>query len=158
MVMETVDYIKRLQNKIKELQKKVKEPLRESTPQTWQEMGRDTVPKITLHYHPTESDSEKTLANTLMEIEASDPMSSEITQAGASESTVKSLRDKVLSNLMVKGAVDATPQSLPVASSPMDETVQTTSEEIPDLLIVSAEEEEIPEFNSVEDLRQWLGL
>jgi hypothetical protein len=42
--------------------------------------------------------------------------------------------------------------------SSMDATVQTTSEEIPDMVIVSPEEEELPEFNSVEDLRQWLGL
>jgi hypothetical protein len=39
----------------------------------------------------------------------------------------------------------------------MDATVQTTSEEIPEMVIVSPEEE-LPEFNSVEDLRQWLGL
>jgi hypothetical protein len=43
-------------------------------------------------------------------------------------------------------------------SSPMDVTVQTTSEEIPEWVTVSPEEEELPEFNSVEDLRQWLGL
>jgi hypothetical protein len=42
----------------------------------------------------------------------------------------------------------------------MDATVQSTSEEIPQWVIVSPEEEEeeLPEFNSVEDLRQWLGL
>jgi hypothetical protein len=38
--------------------------------------------------------------------------------------------------------------------SPMDETVPTTSEEIPEIVIVSPKEEEIPEFKSVEDLRQ----
>jgi hypothetical protein len=40
----------------------------------------------------------------------------------------------------------------------MDVTVPTTSEEIPEWVIMSPEEEELPEFNSVEDLRQWLGL
>jgi hypothetical protein len=34
----------------------------------------------------------------------------------------------------------------------------TSSEEIPEWIIVSPEEEELPEFNSVEELRQWLGL
>jgi hypothetical protein len=43
-------------------------------------------------------------------------------------------------------------------SSHMDVTVRTTSEEIPEWVILSPEEEELPEFNSVEDLRQWLGL
>jgi hypothetical protein len=43
-------------------------------------------------------------------------------------------------------------------SSPMDETVPTTSEEIPQWVIVSPKEEELPEFNCIEDLRQWLGV
>jgi hypothetical protein len=63
---------------------------------------------------------------------------------------------------METGPSEATLQSLKVASCPMDDhsTVpkETSSEEIPEWVIVSPEEEELPEFNSVEDLRQWLGL
>jgi hypothetical protein len=90
------------------------------------------------------------------------------TPTGASEATVKSLRHKVLSTpkAMVTGPSDATLQSLreKVASNRthmddhLPETVPSTSEEIRESVILSQEEEELPEFNSVEDLRQWLGL
>jgi hypothetical protein len=58
---------------------------------------------------------------------------------------LKSLRNKILGT--------PTGTSLRKTSSPMD--VTTTSEAewgTPD------EEEELPEFNTVEDLREWLGL
>jgi hypothetical protein len=36
--------------------------------------------------------------------------------------------------------------------------IETSSEEVAQWVIVSPEEEELPEFNSVEELGQWLGL
>jgi hypothetical protein len=70
--------------------------------------------------------------------------------------TLKSLRHKILGT--PTGASDE--ESSRETSSPIDDhsTVLSTSEEIPQWVIVSPEVEELPEFNSVEDLRQWLGL
>jgi hypothetical protein len=65
---------------------------------------------------------------------------------------LESLRNKIL------GTPTGTSESSRETSSPMDVTVPTTSEEIPEWVIASPEEEELPEFNTVEDLRQWLGL
>jgi hypothetical protein len=64
MLMETVEYIKELKKKIKELQNKIKElekeTPRESTLQTPQNMGQDSVPTITMHYG-TEQESDSNM-------------------------------------------------------------------------------------------------
>jgi hypothetical protein len=157
--METVDYIKELKKKIKEQQKKIRElqkkinekgSPRVSTPHTPRDMGRGSVPKITVHYYGTEQESDSTNpekhsegSSSRMEKDMDTGLSSpmvDTTPTGTSDATLQSLREKV-------------------ASSPMDdhstETVQTTSEEIPEWV---SPEEELPELNTVEDLRQWLGL
>jgi hypothetical protein len=156
MLMETVKYIRELQNKVKELKK---ESPMESTPQTACETGmeRDSEPKITLHHYLVPSTgteqncTDSTPREPLMPEISSYPMETDIWEPEM---------------------VDPTPV---VATTPMDdhstETVLSTSEEIPESVIVSPEEEEeellrspdeeekeLPEFNSVEDLRQWLGL
>jgi hypothetical protein len=211
MLMKTVNYIKELQNKIKELEK---ESPMESTPLTPKGMGRDSVPKITLHHYGTEQDCTDsapreplmpeitssptdldtgissptdlvTGLSSLMEAYISEPNSpTDISEPEMADPTVKtfastptgaseekssretscamddhsaileSLRNKILGT--PAGASEE--ESWRETSSPMDVTVQTTSEEIPQWVIVSPEEEELPEFNSVEDLRQWLGL
>jgi hypothetical protein len=191
LLMDTVKYIKELENKIKELEK---ESLKESTSQTPKGMGRDCTDSdlrepLMPHSSPTDLDtgisSPTDLATglrSLMEAYISEPNSptdiSEMTEpipvvastpTGASEekssretsspiddhsAILKSLRNKILAT--PTGASEE--ESWRETSSPMDVTLQTTSEEIPQWVIVSPEEEELPEFNSVEDLRQWLGL
>jgi hypothetical protein len=98
----------------------------------------------------------KTFASTTMETGASDEKSSRETSCAIDDhsATLKFLRHKILGT--PTGASDE--ESSRETSSPMDATVPSTSEEIPQWVIVSPKEEELPEFNSVEDLRQWLGL
>jgi hypothetical protein len=139
--MKTVNYIKELQNKIKELEK---ESPMESTPQTDCETGmeRDSVQKITLHHYKSTGTEQDCTDSAPRE-----PPMPEITSSPTD---------------LVTGLSSYSDISEP--NSP------TTSEEIPESVIVSPEEEEellaspdeeeeeLPEFNSVEDLRQWLGL
>jgi hypothetical protein len=183
MLMETVNYIKELQNKIKELEK---ESPMESTPQTPTGMGRDSVQKITLHhYNSTGTEQDCT------DSAPREPLMPEITSSPTDLDTgisslmetdlvtgLSSLMEAYISELNSQAdiseleMVDPTPvktlATTPTGasdekysretSSPMDVTVPTTSEEIPQWVIVSPEEEELPEFNCVEDLRQWLGV
>jgi hypothetical protein len=170
MLMKTVNYIKELQNKIKELEK---ESLKESTPLTECKtgMGRDSVPKITLHrYNSTGTEQDCTDSAPrkppMPEITSS-PMETDISEPEVADPTVKTFTSTPT------GASDE--KSSRETSCAMDdhstETVLSTSEEIPESVIVSPEEEEellaspdeeeeeeLPEFNSVEDLRQWLGV
>jgi hypothetical protein len=82
------------------------------------------------------------------------------------DSTLKSLRHKVLSTPkpMVTGPSEATlkclREKLVSTRTPIEMTELTSSYEIAQWVDVSPEEEEeeLPEFNSVEELRQWLGV
>jgi hypothetical protein len=180
ILMSAVKYIKELENKIKELEK---ESPMESTWQTPKGMERDCTDSD--QREPLMPQSSPTDLGTglssLMEAYISEPNSpaelSEmaeptvktfaITPTAASEekssretsspmddhsAILKSLRNKILDT--PAGASEDWRET----SSTMDVTLQTTSEEIPEWIIVSPEEEEVPEFNSIEDLRQWLGL
>jgi hypothetical protein len=120
LLKKTVNYIQELLNKIKELETSQKD------------MGRDSVPKITVHHYATEQDS------ALREPQTSPTDTSEMADLRTGPSPtdhsviLKSLRNKILGT----GA----------------------SEEKSDILQESLLPEELPEFNTVEDLREWLGL
>jgi hypothetical protein len=139
MLIETVDYIKALKNKIKELQNKIneKESPRESTPHTPPDMGRDSVPKITLHYYGTEQESDST--NPEKHSEGSSSRVEKDMDTGLSS----------YSDISEPEMVDPTPMvaTSPTGRSHMDdhstETVQTTSEEIPESVNPEEEEEEL---------------
>ena len=175
MLMETVNYIKELQNKIKELEKeslkeskktvnyikelenKIKElekesPM-ESTSQTPKGMGRDSVPKITLHYYGTEQDC----TDSALREPHSSPMETDISEPEMAEESFIPVKTF---------ASTPTGASLRKTSCVMDAAVQTTSEAesvtpeeellaSPDEELL-ASEEELPEFNSMEDFTQWL--
>jgi hypothetical protein len=95
----------------------------------------------------------------MLEITSS-PMETDISEPEMADPTVKTFASTP------KGASGE--KSLRKTSCAMDATVPTTSEEIQESVIVSPEEEEellasldeeeLPEFNSIEDLRQWLGV
>jgi DNA primase len=134
------NYIKELQNKIKELEKK-------STSQTL--MDTDSAPREPLMSYRSLKDLDTGL------ISYSSEMADLTTRTGASESSpscamddhsviLESLRNKILGT--PKGTSEFS------LSSPMD--VRTTSE----AEWGTTDEEELPEFNTVEDLREWLGL
>jgi hypothetical protein len=173
-----VKYIKELENKIKELEKeskrvnyikelenKIKELEKESTSQTVMERDTDctdSAPREPLMPQRSFTDLDTGLISYSSEMADLTTVVA-TTRTGASESSretscamddhsaiLESLRNKIL------GTPTGTSESWRETSSPMDVTVRTTSEA--EWVIASPEEEELPEFNTVEDLRQWLGL
>jgi hypothetical protein len=154
MLMETVKYIMELQNKVSELEKRNTTPMESTqlTPTDCTGMKRDSVPKITLHYYPVQS--------TATESDCTESVRREPQMAEYSEITG-------LSSLMADYSDISEPNSptgqmvtdiLEMADlTPMEDhsTVEMVTDEI---AVNSEEEEELPEFHSVEDLRQWLGL
>jgi hypothetical protein len=168
MLMKTVSYIKELQNKpkelekeslkeskkrvnyIKELKNKIKQLEKESTRQTPTGMERDSVPKITLHYYGTEQNCTDSAPR-----EPQIPRRS-LTDLDTGLISYSSEMEDLTT--VVASTITSEEESWRETSCVMDVTVRTTSEEIRESVIQSPEEEELPEFNSVEDLRQWLGL
>jgi hypothetical protein len=149
--MKTVSYIKELQNKIKELEKeslkeskkrenyikelenKIKELEKKSTSQTVLERDTDCTdspPREPLMSYRSLTDLDTGFITYSSEM-AHLTTVVDTTRTGASESSRET-------------------------SCVMDVTVPNTSEA--EWVIASPEEEEFPEFNTVEDLRQWLGL
>jgi hypothetical protein len=146
ILMETVNYIKELLNKVKGLEK---ESPMECTPQTPTVMERDSVqdctdsaPREPLMPHRSLTDLDTGLisyssemidgtvvVSTPMEIEASEEIP---------ESDILSLEEELL------------------ASPDEDELLVSPEEEME--LLASRDEVELPEFNWIEDLRQWLEL
>jgi hypothetical protein len=165
MLMKTVNYIKEQENKIKELEK---ESLKESTPLTECKtgMGRDSVPKITLHhYNSTGTEQDCT------DSAPREPPMPEITSSPM-ETDISEMVDPTVKTFTSTPTGASEEKSSRETSCAMDdistETVLSTSEEIPESVILSPEEEEellasldeeeLPEFDSIEDLRQWLEL
>ena len=135
ILMETANYIKTLQEEIKEVKKKCKE-LEEKIKE--------------LETSQTDTDS----AHPLMPMDTDSPLipleMAVSTDTGASDSALmphRSFRDMdtgLISSEMVDGTV--------VVSTPMERPVSSEEEK----LLLSLEE--LPEFNTVEELSQWLGL
>jgi alpha-L-arabinofuranosidase len=162
MLITTVKYIRELKNKVSELEKcKRNTTLMESTQLTPTDcetgMKRDSVPKITLHYYNstgTESDCTDTA---LREPQMADPSLmvtglSSLMETDISEPT--SLTGQMVTDIL---------EMADPVSTPMEDhsTVEMVTDEIAEWLDVNSEEEEeeeLPEFNSVEELKQWLGL
>jgi hypothetical protein len=165
LLKKKVNYIKELQKKIKELEK---ESPMECTPQSPKDM--DSAPKITLHHYNSKSTEQHCTDSApreplMLEITSS-PMETDISEPEMAHPTVKTF------------ASTPTGASMRKTSSTMDAAVQTTSEaesvtpeeellgSPEEELLVSPEEEmellasgeELPEFNSMEDFRQWLEL
>ena len=163
-LMKTVRYIKELENKVKEKESKRENYIKElenkikelETSQTV--MDTDSAPR---EPHRSLTDLDTGLISYSSEMADLTTVVA-TTRTGASESSretscvmddhaviLESLRNKILST--PKG----TSESWRETSSPMDVTVRTTSEAE---WVIASPEEELPEFNTVEDLRQWLGL
>jgi transposase len=127
LLKKTVNYIQELLNKINE-----KESPMECTPLTLTGMGRNSVPKITVHHYAKEQDS------ALREPQTSPTDTSGDLRTGPSPTDhsviLESLRNKILD----KGASEAESDILKNQESLLPE--------------------EFPEFNTVEDLREWLGI
>jgi hypothetical protein len=151
--MKTVSYIKELQNKIKELEKeslkeskkranyikelenKIKELEKKYTSQTVLERDTDctdSAPREPLMSYRSLTDLDTGLITYSSEMAHLTTVVA-TTHTGASESSRET-------------------------SCTMDVTVPTTSEAEWVIASPEEEEEELPEFNTVEDLRQWLGL
>jgi hypothetical protein len=150
-----VNYIKELLNKVKELEK---ESLKESTPLTDCETGmeRDSVPN-------TEQDcTDSAPREPLMPEINSSQMETDISEPEMVDRT-----PVVASTPMEIGASEEIPESVIVspgeeeellASPDEEEELLVSPQEEEELLANPDEEEELPEFNSIEDLRQWLEL
>jgi hypothetical protein len=185
--MSAVNYIKELENKVKELEKESPmESTPQTDCETG--MERDSVQKITLHHYPvpstgTEQDcTHSAPREPLMQEITSSPIDlvtglssySDISEPN-SPTDISEMEDPTPVKTLASTPTGASDEkSSRETSCAMDdhstETVLSTSEEILESVIVSPEEEgellaspdeeeeELPEFNSVEDLRQWLGL
>jgi hypothetical protein len=185
--MKTVSYIKELQNKIKELEKeslkeskkkanyikelenKIKELEKKSTSQTVLERDSvrdctDSAPREPLMSYRSLTDLDTGFITYSSEMAHLTTVVA-TTRRAASESSRKtsctmddhspileSLRNEIL------GTPTGTSESSRETSCVMDLTVPTTSEAEWVIASPEEEEEELPEFHTVEDLRQWLGL
>jgi hypothetical protein len=173
MLMETVKYIMELQNKVRELENCIEKrnttPMESTqlTPTDFTGMKRDSVPKITLHYYnstTTESDCTES-APIVTEPQMADPSPmvtglSSLTADYSDISEPNSATGQMATDIleMADPVVDSTPME-DHSTVPVD--MEVTSHEITEWLDVNSEEEEeeeLPEFNSVEELKQWLGL
>jgi hypothetical protein len=171
LLMSAVNYIKELLNKVKELEK-------ESTPLKDCETGmeRDSVPNT------EQNCTDSTPREPLMPEINSSPMETDISEPEMVDRT-----PVVVSTPMEIGASEEIPESVIVSPeeeeellvspeeeeellvSPEEEEELLVSPDEEEELLVSPEEEEellrspdekeeLPEFNSIEDLRQWLEL
>jgi hypothetical protein len=138
IMKKTVNYIKELLNKVKELEK---ESPMECTPQTPTGMERDSVPNtdctdsaLREPLIPHSSYSSEMVDGTVV---VSTPM-----EIGASEE--------------IRESVILSPEEELLRSVDEEELLVSPEEEME--LLASLDEEELPEFNSIEDVRQWLEL
>jgi hypothetical protein len=187
MLMSTAKYIIELQNKVRELENCIEKrnttplPMESnqpfSTPTDCDRstgMKRDSVPKITLRYYPvpstaTEQESDctdKHSAPIVTEPKMPDPsqMVTGLSSLMADYSDISepnSPTGQMVTDILEMA--DLTPVSTPMedhSSVPVE--MEVTSDEIAEWFAVNSEEEEeeeeLPEFNSVEELKQWLGL
>jgi hypothetical protein len=147
LLMETVNYIKELLNKVNE---------KECTQQAPKDMG--SAPKITVHHYGKKQDSALREPHT-SQTDISEP---EVVKTFASTPTGASMRK-------TSSTMDAAVQTTSEAESvtPEEELLGSPDEELlanlEEELLASEEEllaseEELPEFDWTEDLRQWLEL
>jgi hypothetical protein len=142
--METVNYIKELLNKVNE---------KECTLQTPTVMG--SVPKITVHHYGTKQDSALREPHT-SQTDISEPDFIPVvasTPTGASLRKTSCVMDAEVQTTS-EAESDILSQEEKLLASPEEELLVSPEEEM-ELL---ASGEELPEFNWIEDLRQWLEL
>jgi uncharacterized coiled-coil protein SlyX len=165
------NYIKELENKINE-----KESPMECTPQSQTDMGRDSVPKITVHHYATEQDCtdsarrEPHTSPTDLDTGLSSPTDlgtglSSLMEAYISEpnspADISEMAEPTVKTFASTPTGASEEKSSRKTSCVMDAAVQTTSEAesvTPEEELLASPEEELPEFNSMEHLRQWLGV
>ena len=157
---------------IQELRKEKKSPM-ECTPLTLKGLGRDSVPKITVHHYPKDSalrepqtspsEPVKTFASTPMKKNTTMDAAVQTTSEAESESKESLLAEELPEFNTVEdlrqwlGIDDMTPSQSPeeeLLGSPEEELLAEFNLE----LLGSPEEELLPEFNWTEDLRQYLEL
>ena len=155
ILMETVNYIKTLQEEIKEVKKKSKELEKKIKELETSETVMDTNSALMPHRSFRDMDTG---------LISSEMVDGTVVVSTPMERPVSSEEEKLLRGLN-EGELLLSPEELPEFNSVEDlrkwlgldssMEVQTTSEEIPES---ASPEEELPEFNSVEALKQWLGL
>jgi hypothetical protein len=104
-------------------------------------MKRDSVQKITLHYNnntPKESDCNETAPR--------EPQMAEYSEITGFSSLIETDISELMTEQMVTDILE------------MAVIEDHSTVEMDEIAVNSEEEEELPEFNSIEDLRQWLGL
>jgi hypothetical protein len=153
ILMETVNYIKELLNKVKELEK---ESPMECTPQKPTVMERDSVQKITVHHYATEQDSPP--REPLMPHRSL----TDLNKGLISYSSEMMDGTVAVSTPMEIGASEEIPESNILS---LEEEILASPDEEMELLVSPEEEtellgsvEELPEFKWMEDFRKWLEL